>query len=219
MAEKKVKYFNMIIHLIRNNRLYEENVAIRNIWEKDKNIFVDIYFYSQKKSYVIDGAFIHDLLDLSNDRYYKNISKFLQEFNSEDTTREETKEKIPDKKIFEKIYPDLVMLSFIAGTNKNYTVLKQNIIVEYAKENLATAETLSKQFIISYLQDIQADETAFFKALQQIVRKKPEDAVSLLEEMLKVALSDGQLQYTEKRYLAEVVQILREEGVTPNVGL
>ena len=37
MAEKKVKYFNMIIHLIRNNRLYEENVAIRNIWEKDKN--------------------------------------------------------------------------------------------------------------------------------------------------------------------------------------
>ena len=45
MSEANVKFYNMLIHLVRNDKLYKENVAIKNVWQKEGNTFLDIYFY------------------------------------------------------------------------------------------------------------------------------------------------------------------------------
>ncbi len=224
MADKKLKYYNMIIHLVKNNKLYEENAAIKNVWEKDKNIFFDIYFYSQRKSYVFDSVFIHDILDLSTDRYYKDVRKFLEEFNAKEEVKTKNKgpknkELVRDNKILEPLYPDLVMMSFMAGITNNTTELKERIILDYIRYKIPSSQTLTEQYICAFLKNIKADEKMFFNALEQIIHKVPEDAEELLQELLKICLSDGQLVYLEKRYLAEVIQILREEGLTPDVGL
>ncbi len=223
MADKKLKYYNMIIHLVKNNKLYEENAAIKNVWEKDKNIFFDIYFYSQQKSYVFDSVFIHDILDLSTDRYYKDVRKFLEEFKSQEEStppvKDVKKELVRDNKILEPLYSDLVMMTFIAAITGNVTELKARIILDYIRYKIPESQALTEQYIKAFLKNIKATENMFFGALRQIIRKAPDDAEELLQELLKISLSDGQLMYLEKRYLAEVIQILREEGLTPDIGL
>lgn len=223
MADKKIKYYNMIIHLVKNNKLYEESVAIKNVWEKDKNIFFDIYFYSQQKSYVFDSVYVHDILDLSTDRYYKDARKFLEEFKSQDekprAPKETRKEIVRDSKILEPLYSDLVMLTFIAGITSNTTDLKMRIILDYIRYKIPGCKSLTEQYVKTFLKNIKANENMFFEALSQIIRKAPADAEELLQELLKICLSDGQLVYQEKRYLAEVIQILREEGLKPDIGL
>ena len=47
------KFYNMEVCLIKGGRLYAEDVAIRNIWEKDDDIFFDLYVHRLKKSFVI----------------------------------------------------------------------------------------------------------------------------------------------------------------------
>ena len=61
MTKENLRFYNMIIHLIQNNKLYEENAAIKKVWQKEGTTFFDIYFYRTRKSYVFDSAFIHDL--------------------------------------------------------------------------------------------------------------------------------------------------------------
>ena len=63
MSEPDVKFYNMMLHLIKNNKIYEENVAVKNVWEKDGNTFLDIYFYRRRKSYIFDSVFVHDIYD------------------------------------------------------------------------------------------------------------------------------------------------------------
>ena len=44
MANITDKFYNMQVNLIKNGKIYAENVAIRNVWQKDSNTFFDIYF-------------------------------------------------------------------------------------------------------------------------------------------------------------------------------
>ena len=52
MTKENLRFYNMIIHLIQNNKLYEENAAIKKVWQKEGTTFFDIYFYRTRKSYV-----------------------------------------------------------------------------------------------------------------------------------------------------------------------
>ena len=61
MVEATNKFYNIKINLIKNGHIYAENVAIRNVWEKESNIFFDIYFHRLNKSFVFDSVFIHDI--------------------------------------------------------------------------------------------------------------------------------------------------------------
>ena len=33
MTKENLQFYNMIIHLIQNNKLYEENAAIKKVWQ------------------------------------------------------------------------------------------------------------------------------------------------------------------------------------------
>ncbi len=59
----------------------------------------------------------------------------------------------------------------------------------------------------------------FYKALDNLKTKTPEDAADLAGEVVKICISDGTMAYNEKVYIAEVLQVLREQGVEPDVGL
>ena len=45
-----LRFYNMLVHLRTGSRPAEENVAVKNIWQKDNLVFMDLYFYRSKKS-------------------------------------------------------------------------------------------------------------------------------------------------------------------------
>ena len=38
-----LRFYNMLVHLRTGSRPAEENVAVKNIWQKDNLVFMDLY--------------------------------------------------------------------------------------------------------------------------------------------------------------------------------
>jgi len=221
MVQDKTRFYNMLVRLVHHNRLFEERAAVKKVWEKDKSIFFDLYFYRNHKSYVFASQFVRSLTDLTNEKLYKTPEAFFAEYlqDTPDDSSGEKKNFIIDKKLFEPLDVDLIIMRFMSSCEENLTVVKEQIIYDYIRKKIPAARGLSRQYISSYLSGIQPQEKDFYQALSDIVKKSPEDAEELVKETIKICQSDGQLHYNEKLYLAEIFQILRENGVNPSVGL
>lgn len=220
-------FYNLVAHLIYNNKITEETVAIKKIWKKGDNLFLDLYFYRTKKSHVLSSAFIYDILDLNTEKYYRDINKLYQDYISQKTQSSETRaegdlpalEKAFDFKSLDNIKDDVTILTFIAKCNRFFSAVKEQVIAEYMRKHNDKAELLSNKFIKAYLQELSPSEDDFYQALSNLNSKTPEQAEALAAEVIKISLSDGNMQPSERLYLAEIMQSLREFGLYPDVGL
>ncbi len=225
MTFKSVKFYNMQVHLIQNNRIYEENAAVKNVWKKDGNIFLDLYFYRMRKSYIFDAVFIHDIIDLSTEKSYRKMDEFWVDFNASDETKEDSTIQpkeikiIPDNKIFEPIYSELVIMSFFANCCGHYSLLKEKIILDYIIRKLPPAQNLSHNYLDSYLGGLKPTHEDFYGAINKLNYQNPYQLEDMCMEILKICMADGRLHHNEKRYLADMLQILREAGVRINLGI
>lgn len=224
MSEPDVKFYNMLLHLIKNNKIYEENVAVKNVWEKDGNTFLDIYFYRRRKSYIFDSVFVHDIYDRTTEKYYKNIKDFAKDFMEQIGMAEKAPEQadvweMVDQKIFEPIDVDLLLLAYMARAGQNYTPLKQHIILDYILDNVPQTRSLSQQYLNTYIESLKPDEKGFYEAIAYIDYRRPDKVKNLCQEILKVCLSDGRLHYREKLRLAEILQSCREAGINIDLGV
>lgn len=228
MAEP-VRYYNLLVHIISNDKLVEENAALKNIWNKEGNIMLNLYFYRLKTSRVIDAAYVHDILDLATEKYYTRCEDLLKDYEKGlIKEREETavRKELPaenayqfDFKHLEDIKDDIIILVFISRCIDYYSEIKKKTIHEYIKKTHPNIKNLSTQYIDTYLQEINPNEADFYKALDNIKHKTPEAAEDLAREVVKICVSDGVMAYNEKVFIAEILQTLREHGLEPDVGL
>lgn len=216
MVEATNKFYNIKINLIKNGHIYAENVAIRNVWEKESNIFFDIYFHRLNKSFVFDSVFIHDIYDISRDKFYNDINTFINDFYAEISIKKEvTNLKKPQKEsnILSSIENDLIILLFIANTWGKLDKIKNKIIYDYIYKNIVKAKNLSYQYIDRYITKLNIEIESFYKALKSLKAKTPKEAEYLLREAIKICRTDGHLHYYERMYLAEIVHSLRSYGL------
>lgn len=222
-ASCPLRFYNLVVHLQANNKLTEENVAVKNIWQKNGMVFFDFYFYRTKKSQVVDSAFIRDVLDLTNEKYYNNVGLFIKDyclFTSSIDEKRESGETAPIKFDFghlEVLRDDVIILTFMAKCNLNFTDIKTRVIRDYVNRCLPQTKTLSDQYLSSYLKDLVPTEEDFFCAVENLREKTPEQVEVLVREAVKIAASDGAVHYEERIYLAEIIQTLREYGIEPDI--
>lgn len=218
-------FYNMLVHIVFKNRVSEENVAVKNAWEKNGTLFFDLYFYRAKKGKLIDAALVRDLYDLNTEKYYYSAQNFYQEFlQSREIAAAQADKKpkanpiVVDVKQLESIKDDLIILTFMAKCNSSFTEIKIKTIRNYITRLRPETKTLSEQYINAYLKDLNPDEDDFYLSLINIKTKTPEEATALATEAFKVSASDGAVMYNERIYLAELLQALREYGLEPDIG-
>lgn len=220
----RLSFYNMLAHIVYKNRMVEENVAVKNLWKKEDTVFLDLYFYRAKKSQVIDGAFIHDIYDLTTEKYYKNADEFIADFMQERELGDAVKEEKPESlniniRHLEDIKDDLIILTFMAKCNANFTDIKTKTIKSFINKLKPQSAALSEQYISTYLKGLCPNEDDFFEALGNLKSKTPEEAEAIAVEAVKISASDGAIHYNERIYLAELLQTLREHGLEFDVGL
>ncbi len=222
MTQPALKFYNMMIHLIKNNKLYEENVAVKNVWKKEGNTFLDVYFYRTRKSYVFDAVFIHDILDLSNEKYYQTIEEFAADFavseGSKPSSAGEEPRHVADKKIFEPISVDLIILTFMACLG-GLDSIQKSIICDYIRRQIPQARNMSRPYLETYIESLSPDDKSFYNALRRLNYQNKEAVEHLCAEAVKVCLADGRLHYREKFYIAELLQVCREAGINMEVAI
>lgn len=205
------KYYNMRVNLIKNGHIYAENVAVRNIWQKNEGTFFDLYFHRLKKSFVFDAVFIHDLYNINEDLYYKNVSLFIQDFFSQ--TEVVTPQKKTETDILQPLLNDITILLFMARSWGKGNIIKKKIIFNYIQNNIPQAKNFSDTYLNSYISSIQPEAKDFYQALQNLKNKTPKQARELFKQIVQLCRSDGHLHYSERMYLADIFQSLRQEGV------
>lgn len=216
MASITDKFYNMQVNLIKNGRIYAEKAAIKNIWQKEDNILLDIYFHRLNKAFVFDSVFIHDIIDLNNDKYYTDIEVFAQDFAKASALSEDKKSKQSSKKessLFDGIKNDLILLLFMARIFNRKEIIKEKIVCSYIQKSVKNGDTLSDKYLMNYIARINPTVDDFYLSLKNIKSKTPQQAKILLKEIIKICLSDGYLHYAEKMYLADIIQTLRVDGL------
>lgn len=210
------KFYNMEIYIIKGSQLYAENVAIRNVWEKDNGTFFDIYVHRLKKSFVFDSVFIKEIVDLNNNVKYQSIPSFINDYKTslnDDFEDINSKVKKNENSILNRIRNDLILLVFMADAWGYDGNIKDKIIYDYVVKEVAAAKSFSKQFISNYVSMLQPETKDFYEALMSIKSKSPKQAERLLNEIIKICRVDGQMHYKERMYLADIIYILRENGL------
>ncbi len=215
MAKATDKFYNMQVNLIKNGRVYTENVAIRNIWEKEQNIFLDIYFHRLQKSFIFDASFIRGIMDVSREKIYTDINAFVADFRAESSISapKPLEENKKDNGCLTPVDTDMVILSFMAKVWGDKSKIKDKIIIDYIQTTVAAAQNLSETYLRGYISNFQPEVEDFYTALKKIKAKQPKQAERLLREAIKICLSDGCLHYAERMYLADIIQVLRIEGL------
>lgn len=215
-----LKFYNLLVHLSYQNKIIEENLAVKNVWKRDGNTLFNLYFYRTKKSIVIDGALIRDIFDLNTEKFYKNINDFLKDYfyvDKESINNENYNQPLKDNRLLKKIGVDITILIFFAKKYAEFGAVKLQVIRKYIEACEPRTKNLSSQYMDSYLKSINPSVEDFYHALNMLESKTPEEATKLANESIKICLSDGQIHYSEKIYLAEMLQILREKGLEPNI--
>ncbi len=216
-------FYNMLVHLIAGRKIREENVAVKNIWQKDNLVFLDLYFYRTKRSQVIDSVYIKDFLDLSNEKFYASAELFITDYcnylSHQGMTANQNKADVPafDFKHLLPIKDNLIILTFLAKCTDKFNKIKNHVIRDYILRRLPQTKMLSDQYISSYLKGLSPDEADFLAAVDKLNTQSPEEVEDLIREALKISASDGFISYTERLYLAEIIQTLREYGIEPDI--
>ena len=215
MNQATDKFFNMYVNLVKNGKIYGENAAIRNIWEKDKTFFFDVYLYRLKKSFIFESSYIHNLFDVSREKGYNDAASFVKDFFAavgQGTPKQPPLQTSKDN-LLDALRADLTILQFMSRLDKGSQVLKNKIIFDYIKKSVPEAKSFSDLYLLKILSDIRPEPVDFYRAVTSLKRKTPIEAECFLKEIVKVCQTDGFLNYTERMYLADVAQFLRQEGL------
>ncbi len=207
------KFYNMQVNLVKNGRVYPEKAAIRNIWQKDRNFFLDIYIYRLQKAFVFDAAFVRDISDMSRGISYKDINKFAADFAAAAAVEPVQVSKTGTADILSPVKDDVILLLFMSKVWNDKNPIKQKIIFDYIQSSVAAAKNLSERYLSRYLAGLQPADDDFYNTLNRLKSKKPSQALRLLQEAVKICLVGGYLHYNERMYLADFIQALRQEGV------
>lgn len=221
---ENVTFYNLLVHINFGDGIKEENVALKNIWEHSGNIMLNLYFYKDKNSKVIDAAYVKDILDLSTEKLYTSCSALLRDYNAykeqQTQSQEQSARKLPvNLELLEVLKDDIVILVYIAKCIDYFSDIKKKTILQYIEQHHPQPQSLSKNYIESCLKSLHPTTEEFYQSVENLKQKTPQEAEDLVQAVVKICISDGFLAYNEKIYLAEILQILREQGVEPDVGL
>ena len=228
-SENKVSadFSNLTANILFDNVLHEENIAIRNIWQKGDNCYFNVYFYSSGKTKVLDTHYIYDIFDHDSNRYYKDINRFIRDYVQRASQKPKTSPVLKDGGKIEKnylrlqsLYPEIVILSFFARLSSALSDVKFRVVIDFIRKHLPNGTELPISYIEAFLKSIELSDETFFDSLDKLSDAYPVAQLKdLAADAVKISAADGVIHYEEKLFLAELLQRLRLLEIIPDFEL
>ncbi|MDR1694441.1 MAG: hypothetical protein LBR70_04540 [Lactobacillaceae bacterium] len=211
--DKEKPFCNMRANLLIDGKYQDEEIAVNNVWHKGVSIFIDLYLHDLEKPLIIDSLYVRELEDLSKGLEYSSVKEFVDTFlnykydkksNFQGTKSDE------NVQYLESLYDDIAILKFIGKIDGELSEIKYKSMEDYIARVKPETKSLTDNYIRNYIINVNSSKEDFYRALETIENKKPKEAAKLFMEAAKVAASDGYISYPERKYLAEIMQTLRE---------
>lgn len=218
-SKASADFSNLTANILFDNVLHEENIAIRNIWQKGDNCYFNVYFYASGKTKVLDAHYIYDILDHESGRYYKDVNLFIKDFIKKSAEPQQKPllrrgEKIEQNYLLlQEIEPEVIILTFFSRLSTTLYAVKQRVIIDFIRRHVPDGKNLPDQYIEAYIKTVELSDESFYDALNALNAEKVERLKDLASDAAKISAADGVIHYQEKLFLAELIQHLRSLDV------
>lgn len=216
------KFYNLRISLLQGNKIIIEQGAISDMTEKDGIYYFDVFIYRWQKSFVYDQIFIKEVYDELTQKRYTDINDFIQAFKGEGATQPPSitplvstlrQHIVKTRDIFLPIWSELLIMLFMARIDIDNKQLKEDVIYDYIVKHISSEHKISRAFMRKAMSKIELTKDDFYKALLRLKTKSQPEIIEFYQNLLKICLSDGRMHYSERLYLAEIVQFFRLQNI------
>lgn len=107
---------------------------------------------------------------------------------------------------------ELTALVFVAASDFNRTDKENKLMLEYISRRCPTID-FDENEMLDYIAMLVPDEQSFSEALEIVVKQPQEIVLQFVRTFLQMMLSDGVLHENERDLLAELLYLLRIEGI------
>lgn len=111
---------------------------------------------------------------------------------------------------------DLAALAFAAKADFEKSDFENHLILKYISQRCPTID-FDEQEMLDYISMLVPDEQSFYESVDVIVKQSKHTTVLFAQTFLKLILSDGFIHENERELLAELLYILRLEGIDLNM--
>lgn len=204
-----------IIYWDDMDRLVDRVVTIRRLFRRQGDILIDAFCHDLSAPRLIFFSRVVRLYDLKTFQTYEDPREFLL-YSVAGVSRGGGRREDAFVAALSEVRYDLAALAFVARADSEKSDAENRLIFEYVKERCAHIPFDEKE-MFSYISMLYPDEQSFYEAVDVIVKQSHNVLYPFVETFLQLILSDGVIHDNERELLAELLYILRLEGIELNI--
>ena len=201
-----------VYYLNNDDETEKRRITIRRLWQQNEEILIDAFCHETKAPRIFLLSRITKIVDLKTKRAFSNPTDFI--FNQISPQNSPTPSKADNQtsSALGNVQNELTALVFLAQTDNEFSPIEKKVILDYIAKRNANIN-LNTNEISEYLDRLYPDEESFYDAIDSLLDKPENILTSFVETFIKLILSDGVIHDNEREFLAELLLVLKEEGI------
>ena len=199
------------IYFEETGDIVDRIITIRRLFSKGGDILIDAFCHDISMPRVIAFSKGIRLYNLRTMSAYENPRDFLlYQLAGISGTKQKDSSGFADA--LSVVRYDLAALAFAAGSDFNKSHQENDLLLAYVTQRCPTI-CFDEKEMLNYITMLVPDEQSFFEAIEIIVKQPQEIVYLFVHTFLQLLLSDGVLHQNERELLAELLYLLKIEGI------
>lgn len=204
-----------VIYWDEYNGLADRIVTVHALYRRSGDLYADAFCHDLGEDRIIALPRVVRLYDAFSMKPYSDAAGFLR-FAAKEWTDEDIKPRAALAPVLSVVRYELSVLVFIARIADDDIRNEYEPILNYIRTRCADIPFDTDE-ILNYISSLYPDEQSFYEAAD-VAAGQPCDVVTLFAEtFLRLMMSDGMIHDAERELLAELLYILRSEGIELNI--
>lgn len=203
------------IYWDEQNLLVDRIITVRRIFRRKGGLLIDAFCHDIMLPRLIALSRVVRLYNMRSLRPYEDPTDFLLHHIAGLK---------PDKKPKDNIFAavmsvvryDLAILAFAARSDFEKNDIENQLILKYVYERCPTID-FDEAEVLDYIAMLVPDEQSFYEAIEIMVQEPYDVILLFMQTFVKMILSDGVIHENERELLAELVYVLRLQGIELNM--
>lgn len=204
-----------IIYWDDENMLVDRVITIRRLFRRSGDILIDAFCHDLGAPRLVFFSRVVRLYDLRTMQAFDDPKTFLLNRIVGISSLKGGKTASYITALSEIRY-DLAALAFVARADSEKSDVENQIIYKYVEERCAGIPFDTEE-MKEYVSMLYPDEQSFYEAVDVIIKQPHNVLYPFVETFLQLILSDGVIHDNERELLAELLYILRLEGIELNI--
>lgn len=204
-----------IVYWDEFNGLADRIISVRRVFTVGSDILTDAFCHDLQAPRIIAFSRTVRWYDIFSLKPYENPQNLLLN-GMRDALPDGRSPSLSLLEVLSKVRYELSGLAFVGGAGSARGDYENTVILNYVRERCSDIPFDTEE-ILNYISLLSADEQSFYESVDVMV-KQPQDVLrSFVETFLRLITADGVLHDNEREILAELLYILKSEGIEPDI--